>query len=127
MSVDPVEHGDAGGNLLIDRDRYAIVDWDEVKYAPPERDAWVMCCRDRPRQWARDMIEGAMRTAGVPYKLRPERLAYYTYYQYFYYLAEMLQAYLDTGGMERLASYLDGSDIWGDAWITECLRYADTL
>ena len=38
-------HGDAGGNLLAGRKGYAIPDWDEVMYAPPERDAWVMCCR----------------------------------------------------------------------------------
>jgi len=123
-----ITHGDAGGNLLVCGDRYVTVDWDEVKYTPSERDAWVMCCRERPnRQWAQDMIEEAMLAAGVSYRLRPERLAFYTYHQYFFYLAEILQAYLDTGGTERLASYLDGSDIWGDAWITECLRYADTL
>jgi len=123
-----ITHGDAGGNLLLDSSRYAIVDWDEAMYAPPERDAWVMCCRDRPnRQWAQDLFEGALRTGDVPYALRPERLAYYAYSQYFFYLAEILQAYLDTGNPGRVATYLAGADTWGDAWITECLRYADTL
>ena len=41
-------HGDAGGNFLVkghgSTERYYIVDWDEVMYAPLERDAWVMGC-----------------------------------------------------------------------------------
>ena len=41
-----ITHGDAGGNLIKDGDRYFIVDWDDPILAPPERDAWVMCNRD---------------------------------------------------------------------------------
>jgi len=41
-----ITHGDAGGNLIQNGDRYFIVDWDNPMLAPPERDAWVMCCRD---------------------------------------------------------------------------------
>jgi hypothetical protein len=46
-----ITHGDAGGNFLVgngedNRGRHYIVDWDEVMYAPLERDAWVMCHRD---------------------------------------------------------------------------------
>jgi len=121
-------HGDAGGNLVVDGDRYTIVDWDEAMLAPPERDAWVMCCRDRPnRPWAQALFEDALRSAGIPYTLRPERLAYYAYAMYFFYLAEILAAFLDTGGLDRLTAYLDTDDTWGDAWILECLRYADGI
>lgn len=41
-------HGDAGSNLLRDpAGRYHLLDWDEVQYAAPERDAWVMA----PNAW----------------------------------------------------------------------------
>lgn len=33
-------HGDAGGNFFIGHGKHYIVDWDEVMYAPLERDAW---------------------------------------------------------------------------------------
>ena len=37
-------HGDAGGNFFVARNQNFLVDWDEVMYAPIERDAWVMSC-----------------------------------------------------------------------------------
>ena len=36
-----ITHGDAGGNFLSDGKRFFLVDWDSVKLAPIERDAWV--------------------------------------------------------------------------------------
>mgnify|MGYP000803017980 FL=1 len=45
-------HGDAGGNFFIGNGRNYILDWDEVMYAPLERDAWVMGCHD----WARKLF-----------------------------------------------------------------------
>ena len=56
-----ITHGDAGGNLILNGDRYAFVDWDNPILAPPERDAWVMCSRD----WARDAFHNALCQNGI--------------------------------------------------------------
>ena len=66
-------HGDAGGNFFTGGGRNYIFDWDEVMYAPPERDAWVMGCFD----WARNLFDSTLKACGIPYSLRPERLAFY--------------------------------------------------
>lgn len=75
-------NGDAGGNFCIANGRNYIFDRDEVMYAPLERDAWVMGCYD----WARTMFNNTLRENGIAYKLRPERLAFYCYHMYFFYL-----------------------------------------
>ena len=110
-----ITHGDAGGNFLAGKDRNYIVDWDEVMYAPLERDAWVMCCRD----WARDLFNETLAQNGIKYKLKPERLAFYCYYMYFFYLGEFIDdlAFHDT--REKTEDYF--------SWIYERLSFADTI
>ena len=61
-------HGDAGGNFFVCGNRNYIFDWDEVMYAPLERDAWVMGCYD----WARKLFNDTLRANGIPYQLRME-------------------------------------------------------
>ena len=73
-------HGDAGGNFFVGKDRQYIVDWDEVMYAPLERDAWVMCCRD----WARKLFNDTLKENNIQYELRLERLAFYCYHMFFH-------------------------------------------
>ena len=48
-----ITHGDAGGNLIKGKNGYYIVDWDEAKLAPPERDAWNMLNYEGKSGWAR--------------------------------------------------------------------------
>ncbi len=76
-------HGDAGGNFFIRNGRNYILDWDEVMYAPLERDAWVMGCYG----WARELFQDTLKANKIPYQLRLERLAFYCYHMYFFILA----------------------------------------
>ena len=92
-----ITHGDAGGNLLVSGDRYFIVDWDNPVLAPPERDAWVMCCRD----WARNAFEAALRQNEIEHTLCPERLAYYCYDFFFFYLTAFLDAHSHADTVEE--------------------------
>jgi len=116
-----ITHGDAGGNVIIDGDRFTLVDWDDPALAPPERDAWFCLHWD----WAMDAFHEALRQNGIGYTLRPERLAYYCYHSFFWYLTEYLATYFEIGNRggnmcEALKGYLDG-------WIVEEVRFADTI
>ncbi len=109
-------HGDAGGNLLSGAGGYFIPDWDEVMYAPPERDAWVMCCR----QWAVCLFNKTLRKNRIDYQLQPCRLAYYCYHMFFYYLVEFLKGFTKGGLQTELEAYFD-------SWIMERMEYAETI
>ena len=108
-----ITHGDAGGNLMASGDKYYIVDWDNPVLAPPERDAWVMCSKD----WARDAFQNALYGNGIEHTLRPERLAYYCYDFFFYYLTSFLDASAKT---KTVKEYIDG-------WIEGSFEYADKI
>ena len=113
MSGFVITHGDVGGNFVVSGNRNYIVDWDGVALAPPERDGWVMCGYD----WARDAFDKALRDAGINYKLRPERLAYYCYQFFFYYLNSFIDARSDVA---VIVDYVDN-------WISESFRWADGI
>ena len=110
-----ITHGDAGGNLIKNGDRYFLVDWDNPILAPPERDAWVMCSRD----WARDAFHHALRQNDILHTLRSERLAYYCYYYFFFYLTAYFDGFTQTDTIQEIEEYIDG-------WIEESIKYADT-
>ena len=109
-----ITHGDAGGNLIMNGDRYFIVDWDTPILAPPERDAWVMCSRD----WARDAFQNALCQNGITYTLRLERLAYYCYHYFFFYLNAYLDGFTQTDTVQEIEEYIDG-------WIKDSIEYVD--
>ncbi len=110
-------HGDAGGNFFIGNGRNYILDWDEVMYAPLERDAWVMGCYD----WARKLFNDTLKVNGISYQLRPERLAFYCYHMYFFYLNEFLMTHPISDKSQRIAEYLE------DGWIKSRIQFADTI
>jgi len=114
-----ITHGDAGGNVIVDGDRYSIVDWDYAMLAPPERDAWVMCCREG---WAQEVFHNALKERGIDYPLRPERLAFYAYHFFFYYLTEFLNAFFATGSAPGLKEYLVEP-----GWVEGCFEGADRI
>ena len=108
-----ITHGDAGGNVIENGDRYFIVDWDNATLAPMERDAWFCMSWD----WAMTAWGDALRENGINYTLRSERLAYYCYDFFFFYL----NAYLDASTQaDTVEEYIDG-------WIEESFRYADMM
>ena len=116
-----ITHGDAGGNIIMNGGKFCIVDWDDPVLAPPERDAWFCLHWD----WAMETFREALRQSGIDYMLRPERLAYYCYYMFFYYLNEFIKTYFEIGNRggdiyENLRDYLS-------CWIEENIRFADNM
>ncbi|MDR3122034.1 MAG: aminoglycoside phosphotransferase family protein [Clostridiales bacterium] len=111
-----ITHGDAGGNFIVSDDRHFIVDWDNPVLAPPERDAWVMC----GHAWARDAFQNALRQNGIAYTLRPERLAYYCYHYFFFYLTSFLDGFTRGGAVQEIEEFFDG-------WIERSFEYADRI
>lgn len=113
-----ITHGDAGGNLIVNGDRYYIVDWDDPIVAPPERDAWNMLCY---RDWAKCVFHKSLRNHGIDYTIRPERLAYYCYYNFFFYLTE----YLDGFTQLNTTQLINGIEQYFDGWTEDRAVYAD--
>ncbi len=111
-----ITHGDAGGNCILNGDHFHIVDWDTLKLAPIERDAWFFM-KDNNQL---DAINTILYNNNIDYKLNPDRICYYCYYSFFLYLTEYLQSVLFAGSEEQkqqisnnLIEYLDSSWIFG--------------
>jgi len=107
-----ITHSDAGGNFIVAKDKYYIVDWDGAILAPPERDAWVTGYRD----WAKELFQQSLRRHGIDYTLRSERLAYYGYHMFFYWLT-WLTWY---GRFEEIVDFFN-------TYNAERVEYADKL
>ncbi|MCL2426784.1 MAG: aminoglycoside phosphotransferase family protein [Oscillospiraceae bacterium] len=106
-----ITHGDAGGNFFVSNSKSYIVDWDGVTLTPPERDAWVMCSH----AWAQDAFNSALRENNINYRLRPERLAYYCYRFFFFYLNSFLYAGTEADIIEEyLDGWIENSFLWAD-------------
>lgn len=110
-------HGDAGGNFFTGNGRNYIFDWDEVMYAPLERDAWVMGCYD----WARNLFNDTLKQNNISYRLQPERLAFYCYHMYFFYLGEFLQVHPICDQSARILDYFE------NGWIKSRIEFADSV
>lgn len=113
-----ITHGDAGGNFFVSNGRNYILDWDEIMYAPLERDLWVMCCRD----WARKLFNDTLRENNIQYKIRHERLAFYCYHMYFLYLGEFLNDFLVHGISASIEEYFEN-----DYFMYDRMSFADTV
>ena len=110
-------HGDAGGNFFVANGQNYILDWDEAMYAPIERDAWMMGCYD----WARALFNDTLKQHKIPYQLRPERLAFYCYHMYFFYLGEFLTVHPISDNSQKITDYLE------NGWIKSRIKFADTI
>ena len=114
-----ITHGDAGGNMIKNENGYFIVDWDEAKLAPPERDAWNMLNYEGKSGWARCLFQKALKSESIDYALQNKRLLYYCYYYYFFYLTEHLDAYMQLGDIhEEVMNYFSG-------WVESRASFAD--
>ena len=119
MSNFYITHGDAGGNFFVGDDgKHYILDWDEVMYAPLERDVWVMACR----HWARELFNDTLHENNISYELRPERLAFFCYYMHFLFLYEFLNDFMLKGIVESISNELSEN-----SWIEERINFADEL
>ena len=86
-------------------------------YETVERDAWVMGCFD----WARKLFDDTLEQNGIPYRLRSERIAYYCYHMYFFYLVEFLAVHPLSDKSDRIADYLE------NGWIKQRIEFADKI
>ena len=116
-------HGDAGGNCIVSENRFTIIDWDDPRIAPPERDAWFFM--HKPEQTTE--IERAFAEQGFPYKLSADLFAYYAYYSMFYYICEYLKSLRFTGGEKKRALAQALADFFDNGWIFEQLAVADCV
>lgn len=119
-----ITHGDAGGNCILDENHFYVVDWDSVRLAPIERDAWFFMRDSRQI----DTINAVLQRRDKAFHLRMEALCYYCYHSFVFYMTEHLQAFLsaksDAQKQERadaFVAYLDS------CWIYEQLKIADAF
>ncbi|MEN6312837.1 MAG: hypothetical protein ABFD25_01175 [Clostridiaceae bacterium] len=69
-----------------------------------------------------DAFHEALRQNGIAYTLKPDRLAFYCYHNFFLYLTEYLAAFHDLPDMR--SALLEGITEYFDGWIKENLQYA---
>lgn len=124
-----ITHGDAGGNCIISDYDFHIIDWDSVKIAPIERDAWFFICDDDKIE----TIQNVLYENGIYYELNKKYLCYYCYYSFFYYITEYLQSYICSKEEKRkkdlengMKEYLDNGWIWNqlkkaEEWMNEVM------
>lgn len=115
-----ITSGDVGGNVIIEGDRFTIIDWDHIVVAPKERDLWFYM--QKPSQIA--LINNCL--APLP-MLEETRLAYYAYRQYFFYIREYLVAFLECPWARvsivlQLKRYFES-----DYFVSLCMQQAEKL
>lgn len=117
-----ITHGDAGGNCILNNSRLYLVDWDTVKLAPAERDAWVYMCDKR--QIA--VINTVLAENGTDCRLERKRLCYYAYGYFFYYLNEYLHRIASAKEEEYRTTVVESmKDYLAHGWIHKRLDAAD--
>lgn len=119
-----ITHGDAGGNCILNGDQLFLVDWDSCLLAPIERDAWIYIC-DRSEM---ERIHFILAENGIDYALDQNRLCYYCYDFFFYYLNEYLESLIEAvnqGQKEKIAQGL--MEYLTDCWIYKRLEAADQV
>lgn len=116
-----ITHGDSGSNCILNGNQLFLVDWDSALLAPAERDAW-MYTGDKEQL---EKINSILARHGINYRLEQNRLCFYCYRFFFYYLNEHLQAIVSTEN-EELKAELSKSLLWylRDGWIYKQLKAA---
>lgn len=115
-----ITSGDVGGNVIVEEGKLTIIDWDYLLLAPSERDIWPYMQDEKQIE----LLHQVFRENGIAYRVRPERLAYYCYASFFYYLHAYLSGIHLFTREETLRAITDGlSEFFGpDCWIRRCIR-----
>ena len=114
-----ITNGDAGGNCIIGK-KFYIIDWDEAKAAPLERDLWFFMHKNEQVE----IINKTFEKENFKQKLNFNLFAYYCYSSFFKYLNEYLNKYLYGLNKERVTC--DISDYFS-SWILTQIEFADKL
>jgi hypothetical protein len=107
-----ITHGDAPGNVLVtSASELAIIDWDDLLLAPPERDLWFLDQREPFLAGYRSVIPGYQ----VDIRMRSYAILRYYFNSLVHYLSEILPAHAEAHRRAHLASlaeYLDPAQSW---------------
>lgn len=120
-----ITHGDGQGNVIFNKKRITIIDWDTPLLAPIERDAWVFL---RKKDILK-LFNEIMKKNGIDYTLKKERLCYYCYSYFFYYLAEYLEWLENAKGEEAAKKILKEikSIFLNSNWLNENMVLAEKV
>lgn len=114
-----ITSGDVGGNVIVQDQKLTIIDWDYLLLAPPERDLWPYM-QDKAQI---RLVDEVFQESGVGYTVRRERLTYYCYASFFYYL----HAYISGIGLftrqETLTAIINDLNAFfqPDNWVFRCM------
>ncbi|MCR8630163.1 aminoglycoside phosphotransferase family protein [Paenibacillus radicis (ex Xue et al. 2023)] len=86
-----ITSGDVGGNVIIQGEQFTIIDWDHLMLAPIERDIWPYLHDEKQIILLNEILE----LEGLHYKVSQDRLAFYCYLSFFYYLHEYMSGLLE--------------------------------
>ena len=114
-----ITNGDAGGNCMIGK-KFYIIDWDEAKAAPIERDLWFFMHKSEQVE----IINKTFEKLGFRHKLNYNLFSYYCYSSFFRYLNEHLNKYLYAPYKEQVVCDVCS---YFSSWILEQIAFADKL
>jgi len=112
-----ITHGDAGGNVMMTSpDKIAIIDWDEILLAPPERDVWFF-----------ENIEPFMqgyRVHNPGFQINAANRDFCILNQYFWYMFYYFEIFLANKDEKETLDMIEGFDGYFEDWIKP---YIDAL
>ncbi len=115
-----ITHGDAGGNCIINDDKFYIIDWDEVSIAPIERDLWFFMHK---KEQIKEILQ-TFKKHNFSIPLDYNMFAYYCYKSFFKYMCEHINNCIYAKDMTK--AKIEFSKYF-NSWIIEQIKFADTL
>lgn len=92
-----ITHGDGPGNIMLSKDKMYLVDWDDLKKAPLERDAWF---HYHNKDDLKKFIN-IMRSKGIDFVPNNKLIDYYLYKRFFDDITDNLEVILNTDNIEK--------------------------
>lgn len=85
-----VTSGDVGGNVIMQGDKMTIIDWDDIRLAPIERDLWYYMWEEGQRE----LIDRVLEQSGTGRQLNAQRLVFSCMRMHFFYMCEYMRCFL---------------------------------
>lgn len=99
-----ITHGDGQGNVIVLGNVIKIVDWDTPLLSPIERDAWVFLDNQKTLKEFNQILN----KNNIKYALKKERLYYYCYLYFFYYLNQNIEIILNLKNEKKINEVFEG-------------------